>query len=92
MSGRGRRPQDPAAGKMIGRTFGRLTVESRVGRDRWRAVLWRCRCRCGEFTTVRAHALRTHDIQSCGCLRRELGDRNLHGWRFSMRREGTGAA
>lgn len=51
-----------------GERFGRLTVESHVGRGRWR-----CRCDCGgvHVGAFSAH-LRNGLIKSCGCLAREM--------------------
>lgn len=54
---------------LIGRTFGRLTVVKRVGTSpNDRKALWRCRCKCGKYTTVRSIDLISGNTKSCGCL------------------------
>ena len=51
-----------------GQKFNRLTAIEPVGRS-GTSVLWRCVCDCGEQTEVRAYALRSGEIKSCGCAR-----------------------
>lgn len=61
-------------GKMInleGQKFGRLTVLSENGRTSKGAVIWLCECECGRMINVRGDNLRSGDVKSCGCLRRE---------------------
>lgn len=61
---------------LTGQTFGRLTVlEVRDDMKKCyknRSIRWKCRCSCGEVTTVSSNALRTNDIVSCGCYHREI--------------------
>jgi hypothetical protein len=57
---------------MVGRVFGRLTVESHITRLAHGDSLWHCVCSCGNAVAVRGNALRRGDTRSCGCLRREL--------------------
>lgn len=57
--------------KMEGLRFGRLTVEAEQGRDKSGAVMWRCKCDCGKYATVRGADLRRGQQKSCGCLRVE---------------------
>ena len=61
----------PQLNILVGRQFGRLTVEKRV-RRKTREVWWLCRCVCGKDTTVRARNLTQRNVRSCGCLKREL--------------------
>lgn len=42
---------------LVGQTFGRLTVIERVG-TRNEAALWKCKCRCGNFTEAITENLR----------------------------------
>lgn len=58
--------------EMTGRTFGRLTVLERAGRDPRGKITWRCSCECGnpEFV-AEGDELRRGKVRSCGCLRRE---------------------
>ncbi len=51
--------------------FGRLTVISAAGQDKYKAVLWLCQCYCGKKTIVRGASLISGATQSCGCLHRE---------------------
>jgi len=60
---------------LVGLKFNRLTVLNRVpierepgGRVR---VWWACSCECGGETTIEASSLKSGNIQSCGCLRKE---------------------
>lgn len=54
-----------------GRQFGRVIVVQEVGVNRHGKVTWLCRCFCGkEFVTVGAY-LRTGDVQTCGCSRKD---------------------
>ena len=50
--------------------FGRLTAIEPAGRDKWRNVLWRCMCDCGNVSIVRSNDLRR--TKSCGCLHSEV--------------------
>lgn len=55
---------------MIGNKYGRLTVLSCVGKDKWRKTKWNCLCECGNEVVVnRSNLGRT--TFSCGCLRKE---------------------
>ena len=56
---------------LTGKRFGRLTVLFKAGQHYSGAYLWRCRCDCGNETTVYAHFLKSGHTQSCGCLARE---------------------
>lgn len=56
---------------LTGQVFGRLTAvepdESLAGAGAY----WRCRCECGNEKSVRAGNLKSGQVQSCGCLRKE---------------------
>jgi hypothetical protein len=57
---------------LTGQVFGRLTVlRLSEERDRYRELLWLCKCTCGNETLVRASSLRSGATRSCGCLRQE---------------------
>jgi hypothetical protein len=56
---------------LYGRTFGMLApIEPDVLRDTEHGTYWRCRCACGNITTVRIGNLIGGLTQSCGCLKR----------------------
>lgn len=61
---------------LVGRTFGRLKVLRKAGRQasgrRPAGVqAWFCRCRCGKTCAVAGNNLQTGGTRSCGCLHRE---------------------
>lgn len=56
---------------MTGMRLGRLVVLCEDGRDKWRQVLWKCRCDCGNEVTVLGLSLRNGHTTSCGCFHRE---------------------
>lgn len=55
---------------LLGRKFGWLTVREYIGRVGRRRHSWRCRCKCGNFTTCCSDNLKQGKVKSCGCLRR----------------------
>ncbi|MDG4962973.1 hypothetical protein OGZ33_01800 [Lactococcus lactis] len=69
---------------LTGQRFGRLTAIAKTGeRNRAGYVLWNCKCDCGNETTVPSSELKRAKLKergskSCGCLRRETGERNLN--------------
>lgn len=54
----------------IGVRVGRLVGIEECGRDRFRNVLWRCKCDCGNETIVSSADLKR--TRSCGCLHSEV--------------------
>ena len=58
-----------------GKEFGRLKV---IGFDRsdGQVKRWKCLCDCGVVTSVTTSNLRKGNVQSCGCLAREIVGRN----------------
>ena len=54
---------------MAGKRFGRLTA-LRYAHSNVRAY-WECLCDCGEVKTVRGDAIKSGQIQSCGCFQKE---------------------
>ncbi len=65
---------------LSGQKFGRLTAISPNGKQ-GKAVMWLCRCECGNDATVRGGNLtsKTNPTVSCGCA---LGYEDLTGRRF----------
>lgn len=59
------------AENLIGRTFNRLTVRSRVESEPNRCVRWWAECICGTFVVVRTTSLKSGGTKSCGCWRKE---------------------
>lgn len=62
---------------LAGQRFGRL-VAVEVAQERPRK--WRCRCDCGNETSVLTRDLRNGNTKSCGCMRDDFED--LSGRRF----------
>lgn len=53
---------------LTGQRFGRLTVIECMGSAHDHHKIWKCKCDCGNFTTVPSNALKLGRTQSCGCL------------------------
>lgn len=64
---------------LSGQVFNRLTAVEPVAKRKNGMVMWRCRCECGNESTVQSGQLRNGDIKSCGCLRRENARKGTHG-------------
>ena len=56
---------------LVGRVFGRLTVNSYKGVNKNKTGLWGCTCSCGNTTVVYTSSLNSGKTKSCGCLIRE---------------------
>ena len=59
-------------GKLIdltGRKFGMLTVLKFAYKNSFNQAMWKCRCDCGNETTVHSNNLRRGYTKSCGCVR-----------------------
>lgn len=55
---------------IAGERFGRLVAIERLG-TKSKSVIWRCRCDCGNETSVSLSNLRSGHTTSCGCAKRE---------------------
>lgn len=58
---------------LTGQRFGRLLVGAEAPPTNTGAVQWHCECACGTSIITTTLLLRRGGINSCGCLRRELG-------------------
>lgn len=64
---------------MIGKSFGRLTVESRAGSSDKHAT-WNCICLCGKTHIVKTKHLMSGGTNSCGCLKEDYNkSAKVHG-------------
>ena len=65
---------------ITGQRFGKLVVIERAGykmRSGYKAVVWLCKCDCGNFVEVVGINLRSGCTRSCGCIHKEqLVNRN----------------
>ena len=50
-----------------GQHFGRLRVIKRVGKTPSNKAIWKCRCVCGNATSVITGDLKSGNTRSCGC-------------------------
>ena len=73
---------------LTGMTFGRLTVVERFGYDKYKKILWKCKCSCGAERITLGRSLTRGTCKSCGCLnvdrKRELS--KYHGLSSDERR------
>jgi len=55
-----------------GKRYGRLTVlKATEHRTKQGAVMWECRCDCGNVVLVCTHSLKSGNTKSCGCLHKQ---------------------
>lgn len=70
---------------MTGHRFERLLVLELAGRSKAKQARWKCLCDCGNITYAVGGALRSGEVRSCGCLRRDVNRAMMttHGMSFS---------
>jgi len=61
---------------LIGNRFGRLVVKDSAGVNKWHQALWTCVCDCGKEKVLSTNTLNSGNVQSCGCLQKEIVRRN----------------
>jgi hypothetical protein len=62
----------------IGERFGYLTViEETEKRSKYAEIIWKCMCDCGTICEVITGYLRRGKKKSCGCIKKELYDKNI---------------
>lgn len=66
----------PPIKDFIGKHFGQLTVTEYAGKQAG-MHRWKCRCDCGNETTVGQTLLQTGKTKSCGCLQASIYKENL---------------
>ena len=54
---------------LTGQKFGKLTVLNICGRNKYKAVIWYCKCDCGNYTNVLSRSLLSGHTKSCGCIK-----------------------
>ena len=67
-----------------GMRFGMLTAIERLDERIAGAVVWRCRCDCGNEVAVKSHVLASGKKENCGCKPARRPYRDLAGMRFGM--------
>lgn len=68
---------------MTGQKFGRLTVIKTSYLDHNSKLYWLCKCECGSERIVWGYHLRTGNVKSCGCYRRDGVGKMIHGMRYT---------
>ena len=57
---------------LVDQKFGRLLVETFVGKDRHNNSLFNCLCDCGNEKIVLGYQLNNNKTKSCGCLNKDI--------------------
>ena len=72
-----------SAKNLAGQRFGRLVAVEAIGSEPGKGVIWHCKCDCGGSKDVPSSRLLGKKTQSCGCIKRELREKqNITGKRF----------
>ena len=71
---------------LLNKRFGKLLVVSKMNYvDKYKNILWKCMCDCGNIKIVNTHSLNSGNTKSCGCLRKQHNrKKDLTGKRFGM--------
>lgn len=66
---------------LTNKRFGKLIAVEKVGKDKSRNILWRCKCNCGNEVIVKACELNRGHCHSCGCYQKERASEanKIHG-------------
>ena len=68
---------------LTGQRFGRLVAVEPIDSIPGKGVIWHCQCDCGGTKDVPSAGLLAKRTQSCGCIKRELKEKqNIAGKRF----------
>lgn len=69
-------------GNLIGKRFGKLLVDEEIKeRSKHGHILWKCKCDCGNITSVSTKLLNNQQTKSCGCLEQEMCASKSKHWR-----------
>ena len=74
--------KDKRISDLTGQRFGKLTVISCSGKDKYNNRVWKCQCDCGNITYVTTSNLKSGNNKSCGCGKKLLG-MDLTGKKFN---------
>lgn len=67
-----------------GEIFGRLTVIAKTTeRGKQGYFLYLCKCSCGNTKMAPSYLLRSGQVKSCGCLRKDKPNRFIHGMSYT---------
>lgn len=65
-----KKPSKPMK-SLVGEKYGKLTVLSFYGKDKWGKAIWQCVCDCGIIKNISVTTLKSGYAKSCGCLKKE---------------------
>ena len=65
-----------------GMRFGKLVVLSEYPARKGKAIMWVCRCDCGNTKVINGNNLRSGKSTTCGCSLKKHGMRNTRLWRI----------
>ena len=60
-----------------GEKFGRLTAIKPCGKNKWKNIMWLCKCDCGKEHMATEGKLKQGKVRSCGCLAKEMHIKQL---------------
>lgn len=71
---------------LTGQRFGRLTVVELYGKNKYKNILWKCVCDCGNEKITTTGQLVQGKTSSCGCFARDIGKTKMltHGLRHTQ--------
>ena len=75
----------PKCKDLTGKHFNYLTVLAKTDKRKNGAVIWLCKCKCGNFKEVTSGDLNSGRVTSCGCYNKEKATKNfidISGQRF----------
>lgn len=70
---------------LTNRRFGRIVALEPTDKRKNGCIIWKCKCDCGNFCEVIGSDLTRNRVQSCGCLKKEVGikiRKDIRGKRF----------
>lgn len=67
---------------LVGERFGKLVVIEQDGRSKYRNVIWKCQCDCGNVKSILSGHLLSGSTKSCGCYMEE--SKVIRGTRHGM--------
>ena len=65
------RTKDIRSINLVGKRFGRLTVQNEVKERKNGHIVWHCLCNCGNDVDVIGYGLTSGETQSCGCYQKQ---------------------
>src|SRR4051812_563529 len=69
---------------LVGRRFGKLTVDAILGANHFGNAVWKCRCDCGGVWKGDAGRLTSGITTSCGCKKRRKQDQIATGQKYGF--------